>query len=92
MVDICVCETATECQLNLGSLSILQKIKGHRQRESHLHELGWWGAGKNGALAYWIPMHILGPLLKGRKARSIDFFSAGSVVSQREGSKESGEE
>ena len=37
-------------------------------------------------------MHILGPLLNGRKAISINFFSAGSVVSQRKGSKESGEE
>lgn len=43
-------------------------------------------------LAYLTPMHIRGPLLKGRKAMSIDLLSAGSVVSQREGLKVSGEE
>ena len=41
--------------------------------------------------AYLTPMHIRGPLLKGRKAMSINLFSAGSVVSQREGLKVSGE-
>ena len=38
-------------------------------------------------LTYWIPMHILGPLLKGRKAISILLVSAESAVSQREGRK-----
>ena len=47
--------------------------------------------GKNRELAYLIPRHILGPLLKGIKARSINFFSAGSSVSQREGLKVRGE-
>lgn len=92
MVDICVCETAIKCQLNLGSPFTPKKIKGNGQRESNLNAEGRWVTGTSGALAYLTPMHILGPLLKGRKAMSINLFSAGSVVSHREGLKVSGEE
>lgn len=69
-----------------------QENKGNGQRESNLNAEGRWVTGTSGALAYLTPMHILGPLLKGRKAMSINLFSAGSVVSHREGLKVSGEE
>ena len=51
-------------------------------------QLPEWGAQEETwVFAYWIPMHILGPLLKGRKAISILFFSSELAVSQREGRK-----
>ncbi len=59
--------------------------KGRKKERKQL------GRSDRDRLTYWIPMHILDPLLKGRKAVSMLLFSPGSAVSQREGRKVRGE-
>ena len=99
MIDICICETvaSTNSQSHGPEFDLIPEAMERMVWRSGvpmcvygspLHEVRNNGMGATEhPLTYWIPMHILGPLLNGTKAISILLVSPGSAVSQREGRK-----